>query len=84
VDATTKVVVLGPGGRWSAEPVTAVGLACKLGLEAFRRITWRQGTGKRLVSRFALRRVGLANHDGIPLDQHEPLWLLMERPLARA
>jgi len=80
VDATTKVAVLGPGGRWSDEPMTAAALARKLGKDAFRRITWREGTSRKLASRFVLRRVRLANNDGIPLDQHEPLWLLMEWP----
>ena len=28
----------------------------------------------RLASRFALLRVQLANEDGIPLEEHEPLW----------
>jgi SRSO17 transposase len=78
VDSTTMVISLGPGGRWGTTPVTAVELARKLGKEAYRRITWREGTGKKLASRFALRRVRLANEDGIPLEEHEPLWLLLE------
>lgn len=78
VDATTKLVALGPGGRWSADPITAAAFAKKLGDGAFRRITWREGTNKKLASRFALRRVRLANDDGIPLEEHEPLWLLAE------
>lgn len=84
VDATTKVIVLGPGGRWSAEPVTATELARKLGPKAFRRITWREGTSRKLASRFALRRVRLANDDGIPLEDHEPLWLLIEWPFGES
>jgi SRSO17 transposase len=80
VDSTTKVVVLGPGGRWSSTPTTAAELAHKLGKKALRRITWREGTGKRLASRFALRRVRLANEDGIPVNQHEPVWLIIEWP----
>jgi SRSO17 transposase len=84
VDATMKVVVPGPGGRWSDESMTASALARKLGKTAFRRITWREGTNKKLASRFALRRVRIANDDGIPLDQHEPLWLLMEWPFGES
>jgi SRSO17 transposase len=80
VDATTKVVVVGPDGRWSTTPVTAAELGRKLGKKAFRRITWREGTGKKLAARFALRRIRLANDDGIPLDHHEPLWLLIKWP----
>ncbi|WP_437328968.1 transposase [Sorangium sp. So ce381] len=63
VDSTTMVVALGPGGRWNRTPMTADELARKLGKKAFRRITWREGTGKKLASRFALRRVRLANDD---------------------
>ena len=84
VDATTKVVVLGSGGRRSDEPLTASAFAHNLGQKAFRRITWREGTNKKLSSRFALRRVRLANDDGIPLDQHEPLWLLIEWPFGES
>jgi SRSO17 transposase len=84
VDSTTMVTALGPGGRWSTTPVTAVELARKLGKKAYRRITWREGTGKKLASRFALRRVRLANEDGIPLEEHEPLWLLIEWPFGES
>jgi SRSO17 transposase len=84
VDSTTKVVALGPGGRWSTTPVTAAELARKLGIKAYRRITWREGTGAKLASRFALRRVQLANDDGIPLEEHEPLWLFIEWPFGES
>src|SRR3954465_3308766 len=36
VDSTTKVIALGPGGRWSETPVTATELARALGPKAFR------------------------------------------------
>jgi SRSO17 transposase len=80
VDSTTKVMPLAPGGSWSQTPMTAAEFARKLGKNAFRRITWREGTNKKLASRFALRRVRLANDDGIPIEDHEPLWLLIEWP----
>ena len=84
VDSTTMVLALDPGGRWSTTPMTAVELARMLGKKAYRRITWREGTGKKLASRFALRRVRLANEDGIPLDEHEPLWLFIEWPFGES
>lgn len=80
VDATTNIVPLGPGGRGQPAPVTASAFARQLGKGAFRRITWREGTNKKLASRFALRRVRLANDDSFPVEEHEPLWLLMEWP----
>jgi SRSO17 transposase len=84
VDATTKLVALGPGGRWSTTPVTAAEFARALTKNAFRRITWREGTSRKLASRFALRRVRLANDDGIPIQEHEPLWLLIEWPFGES
>jgi SRSO17 transposase len=84
VDSTTKVVALAPGGRWSKTPMTAAEFARKLGKKAFRRITWREGTSAKLASRFALRRIRLANDDGLPLEEHEPLWLLIEWPFGES
>lgn len=84
VDSTTRVVVIGAGGRWSETPVTASQLAHTMKESAFRRITWREGTNRKLASRFALRRVRLANDDGLPLDEHEPLWLLIEWPFGES
>ena len=42
------------------------------------------GSRRQLASRFAFRRVRLANADGIPLEEHEPLWLLMEWPFGES
>jgi SRSO17 transposase len=84
VDSTTRVIALGPGGRWSTTPVTALELARKVGGPGYRRLTWREGTGKKLASRFAFRRVRLANEDGISIEEHEPLWLLMEWPFGES
>jgi SRSO17 transposase len=80
VDSTTKIIALDPGGNWSQTPMTAAEFTRKLGKNTFRRITWREGTNKKLASRFVLRRVRLANDDGIPIEDHEPLWLLVEWP----
>ena len=55
-----------------------------LGPEAFRLITWREGTaqGKRskLRSRFAFCRVKVAQDDGSEPASREPLWLFAEWP----
>jgi SRSO17 transposase len=54
----------------------------KLGLQlknkAFRRLTWREGTKKRLSSRFAFRRVVPCRYDGVPSHLREVVWLVME------
>ena len=70
VDRNGKVI-----GRvsWSAKELAEI-----LGPKAFRRTTWRQGTGSRLSARFAARRVVAAHHDGHALAEREVQWLLME------
>jgi SRSO17 transposase len=52
----------------------------QLGLDSFRRITWREGTGHDLSSRFCFRRVKVAQDDGIDPALREPVWLMMEWP----
>lgn len=52
-------------------------LGVTLGLNAFRRITWRTGTKGKLSSRFCIRRVKPVLGEGEPEDK-EPLWLVME------
>lgn len=44
----------------------------------FRRITWRQGTGHPLSSRFAFIRVKTLHDDGLALADRDPLWLVAE------
>ena len=60
--------------------ITVADYARTLGRRSFRRIRWREGTSRTLSSRFAFRRVRVAHDDGIPVDQHEPVWLLIEWP----
>jgi SRSO17 transposase len=55
-------------------------LGLELGLSAFRRLTWRDGTRGKMQSRFCFRRVKVA-HGGAPRSLvREPLWLVMEWP----
>jgi SRSO17 transposase len=53
-------------------------------LRAFRRLTWREGPGGKLSSRFAFRRVKVANDDGTDAGDREPMWLVMEWPEGEA
>lgn len=68
--------------RRNGEASTARGIADQLGQKAFRRFTWRAGTAPgargKLHSRFAFRRVKVANDDGSVPGTQEPVWLLME------
>jgi SRSO17 transposase len=63
------------------EPLLRVDqIAKQVGPRAFRLLSWREGTRKTLRSRFAFRRVRAVQNDGVPLEQREPVWLLMEWP----
>ena len=59
-------------------------LAARIGARAFRRLTWREGTGGKLSSRFAFRRVKVAQDDGTEAGDREPLWLMIEWPEGEA
>ena len=45
---------------------------------AFRKTTWREGTGGQLSARFAARRVLPIADEGVKRAERQPLWLLME------
>jgi SRSO17 transposase len=78
--STTNVVRLDGAGPEESTLMSVAEVGRRLGRKAFRRIRWREGTGRTLSSRFALRRVRVAHDDGIPLEEHEKLWLLIEWP----
>ena len=80
VKGNTKVWALDTIERRRGEPLEARALGIKLGHGAFRRLTWRIGTGRKMSSRFAFRRVKVAHDDGTDAGDREPLWLVMEWP----
>lgn len=80
VHAPTKVWCLNTRERRFGEPIGVQQLGIQLGSSAFRRITWREGTGGRLSSRFCFRRVKVACDEKIDPGPHEPIWLLIEWP----
>jgi len=59
------------------EPRTAKEIALDLGEKRFRRCTWRGGTKRKLVSRFALLRVKVPVEEGLAARAE---WLLIEWP----
>lgn len=79
VRATTQVLLLDDGGH-ASDPVGAQALGLQLGSKAFRRITWRDGTRRKMHSRFCFRRVKVAQDDGTASEEREPLWLMIEWP----
>ena len=61
-------------------PVTVKQLAIALPASAFKGITWREGTNRRLRSRFAAVRVRPAHRDYWKAEPHAEEWLLIEWP----
>jgi SRSO17 transposase len=80
IKALTKVWLLEQDEHAHGEPVGVQELGLMLGKEAFRRITWREGTRNKMHARFCFRRVKVAHDDGSEANDREPLWLLMEWP----
>jgi SRSO17 transposase len=62
------------------QPVSVKQLAMSLPATAFREITWREGTDRKLQSRFAAVRVRAAHRDYEKAEPHAEEWLLIEWP----
>jgi hypothetical protein len=75
--------MLDAGDRRRGDAVSALDLGVALGSSAFRRLTWRDGTSGKLASRFCFRRVKVAQDDGSVAADREPVWLVIEGPLAK-
>jgi SRSO17 transposase len=66
------------------QPVSVKQLAMSLPSSAFKEITWREGTGQKLRSRFATVRVRPAHRDYEKAEAREEEWLLIEWPRSGA
>jgi SRSO17 transposase len=75
VHSDTKVCRIGKSGA-PGRPMTVLEVALR-SRKKFRRCTWREGTQKRLSSRFTRHRVAVATHDGAA---PRTLWMLAEWP----
>ena len=62
------------------QPVSVKQLAMSLPFTAFQGITWREGTERKLRSRFAAVRVRPAHRDDGKSEPHPEQWLLIEWP----
>jgi SRSO17 transposase len=62
------------------QPVSVKQLAMNLPSTALREVTWREGTDRKLQSRFAAVRVRAAHRDYEKAEPHAEEWLLMEWP----
>lgn len=66
------------------QPVTVKELALGLPPSAWKKINWKEGSGRKLVSRFAAVRVRPAHRDNERAEPHPEEWLLMEWPKQEA
>ena len=80
VTASMKVWPLDKLGRRRGDPLTVQDLGVKRGRRAFRKLTWREGPGGNLSSRFAFCPVKVANDDGTEAGGRESMWLAIELP----
>jgi SRSO17 transposase len=62
------------------QPISIKQLAMKLLSRAFKDITWREGTERKLRSRFTAVRVRPAHRDYEKAEPHAEEWLLIEWP----
>jgi SRSO17 transposase len=75
--ASDRMWILDRSDRRRGELRTAKEIALDLGEKGFRRCTWREGTNRKLFSRFALRRVKVPVEEGLAPRAE---WLLVEWP----
>ena len=75
---TLGVVRLDRNDRINARRESVAELVAALPKKAFRRLVWRDGTRKKLRSRFCFVRVKTTHDDGIALADREPLWLVAD------
>ena len=80
VGAQTTVWCLDSARGRDRDAVGVQQLGLDLGPKAFRRLTWRDGTRRKMRSRFCFRRVKVAHAGGPSSLVREPLWLVMEWP----
>jgi SRSO17 transposase len=66
------------------QPVSVKQLALSLPADVWKIVTWREGTRKKLKSRFAAVRIRPAHRDQKRSDPYPEEWLLMEWPLGEA
>src|SRR4051812_7180838 len=67
-----------------SQPVSVKELALSLPVDAWKKVTWRQGVKQKLQSRFAVCRVHPAHRDYWRSEPHPEEWLLIEWPAEEA
>jgi SRSO17 transposase len=79
VQSTTKVRRIGKSGQLGAA-FSVAELARRVAARHYRKVTWREATKTALSSRFHFCRVKTTHDDGTPIEDRQPLWLVIEWP----
>ena len=66
--------------RAFGERISLRKLAAALPSDRYRRVTWREGTQRKLASRFAFCRVNLTEEGRFDAVETDPVWLIIEWP----
>lgn len=81
VQSTLRVWLLDfKNTRLGDRPTRVDELAALVGPAAFRQVTWRDGTKRKMSSNFCFRRVKVEQEDGCMADDREAVWLVIEAP----
>ena len=78
VDADKKVWLVDAAGNRRGDDIRVDDLGKSVDRGAFRRLTWREGTRRKMSSRFLFRRVKVANAGDLDADSTAPVWLVIE------
>jgi SRSO17 transposase len=80
IKSQTKVRRVGSNGRLGSA-LSVRDLAKTIPRRRRRMLRWREGTKATLEGRFSFCRVKTTHEDGVPLEDREPVWLVIEWPL---
>jgi SRSO17 transposase len=81
IRGSTRVRRVGAHDRLGT-PMSAAELGRTIPRRQRRKLGWREGTKSTLSGRFSFCRVKIAHNDGMPIEDREPVWLVIEWPLA--
>lgn len=79
IKSTTKVRRIGARDRLG-KPLTVAALAKTIPRRQRRKLCWREGTQQTLQGRFSFCRVKTTHDDSTPIEDREPVWLVIEWP----
>jgi len=80
IKSQTKVRLVGSNGRLGSA-LSVRDLAKTIPRRRRRMLRWREGTRATLEGRFSFCRVKTTHEDGVPIEDREPVWLVIEWPL---